>query len=178
MKKWYVWFLLVALISACSLAAYAAPGQKGHDQNGPDQKGHDGFKQGPDQHDKDSNRQLRADSRSVIQRTAPVLIDAQQIARRHHFRSGLAQAVAHQQMARDLYARGSYQNAIFHSLRAREIAIQIIQRNRGPIRRDYSRDQIEDDYYHRAPPAHDLDRSIIRIEKDDDALQIKIDINL
>lgn len=173
MKKWFVWCLFVALISACSLVAYAGPGKNDYGKNN-----HGGFKQGPNQHDKDNNRQLQADSRSVIQRTATILIDAQRIAERRHYKSGFAQAVAHQQMARDLYTHGSYQDAIFHSLRAREIAIQIIQRNKGSIKQEYSRDQMEEGYFHKAPPAQDLDRTIIKIQKDDDALHINIDFNI
>ncbi|NLY76383.1 MAG: hypothetical protein GX075_13970 [Firmicutes bacterium] len=117
------------------------------------------------------------DSRHIIQRTAKVISAAQQSTKRGHYYKGMAQAVAHQQKACRLHRAGSYLDAIHHSLRARRIAIAVIEGNRGKWSGSW--DAREEKYRRNSPKDKDLD---IRIDfskiGDKEAVRISIDLDL
>jgi hypothetical protein len=169
LKKWLVGLIVLVLLASCSYSIYAAP-RFGH---GRDRDHGYGPGPGPQNH-------IRDDARYIIHRTAAVIDDAQQAAERRHRYMGLAQAVANQQQARRLYMNGNYRDAIFHSLRARDIALQIIRNNGRRPRPEYFRDNMEERYVHDSPRGDDLDRRLDRqrMGKDDDAIHIRINLDL
>lgn len=149
---------------------------KGPQKPGPGpQKGHPA----PPPHRDREREKLREDARAIIQRTTVVLREAQQTAKRHRYTRGLAKAVAHQERARELYWRGDYKDAIFHSLRARDLAFQIIRGNRQSYRKEYDWNDMERRYRHDCPKDDDLD---VRIEwrsrNDKEMLTIKLIFDL
>lgn len=170
-----VWMLATGLLLTGVLPAAA----KGF--NGP---GHPGGP-GPGWHGKgpgpgwQQDNRLREDARQVMFRTANVLKMAQVSANRFRDnRRGLGQAFAQQRYAQDLYSRGNYRDAIFHSLRARELALEIIRRNRGSIQHDWEFNDWELRYRHEAPSDHDLDGGIHGFFMgDDDAVHFNIEFN-
>lgn len=184
MKKITVFFvLLITMLGLSATATLAAPGQNfkhpgkyWHGYPGP--KGNDGPY--PGKWDHPSPSYLRDDARYILQRTARRLMEAQQMAMRRNFRSGLGLAMAHQQKARELYWQGFYREAIFHSLRARNMALQIISGNRERWLRNYSWEPREENYRRLAPVDADLDNRLnkIYIHSDDDAVYFHFDIDL
>jgi hypothetical protein len=84
-----------------------------------------------DRHHHDFNRYERSKAREVLRVTADYLIRAQRAARLGHYHFGLGKAYAHQEEARRLYRDGFYRRAIAHSLRARQIAQDVIDGNRA-----------------------------------------------
>jgi hypothetical protein len=88
----------------------------------------------------------------------------------------LAQAVSHQQKARRLYMSGFYQDAIFHSLRARRIAIHVIEMNKGKWNGSW--DSREEWYIRFSPHDNDLDVKLNFTFGDKDAVRISIDLDL
>ena len=185
MKKWYILFLIALFISSYTLGVYA---DDDDDQHGNGHRhhnsGHHNYGQpnnGPGIHYGYYNH-LQDNARYVIHRTALVLRDAQRAAGRRHYSYGLARAIAHQQMAIRLYRNGIYQDAIFYSLRARNLAFQVIRGNREMIRHEYEWDEMEDDYRYDSPDDDDLDRNVNwrRYGSDDQVVHITIefDINL
>jgi hypothetical protein len=169
LKKWLVGLLVLVLLASCAYSVYAAP-RFGHERDR--DRGH-GPGPGP-------QNQIRDDARFIIHRTAAVIDDAQQAAERRHRFMGLAQAIGNQQEARRLYMNGNYRDAIFHSLRARDIALQIIRDNGRRARPEYFRDNMEERYAHDSPRGDDLDRRLDRqkMGKDDDAIHIRINLDL
>ncbi|MGE5581229.1 MAG: hypothetical protein ACM3X9_01685 [Bacillota bacterium] len=160
MKRWLVGFLIAVLLITCSFSAYAKHGKF---YGGP---GKPQYTPPPPKYN-----QLRNDARYIIHRTANVIFAAQRAAKRGRQYSGLREAIAHQQRAKQLYERRLYQEAIFHSLRARDIAIRVIERNRERPAREYYRDDMENRYYRSAPRDSDLDFRIdITKVGDDDAI--------
>ncbi len=174
MKKWYIGIMLALFVGTCSLSAlaYRGPGPGPRPGHGPGP----GPGPGPAFHE----RQAREDARFVIHRTALVLDDAQTAARRHRRYNGLGMAVAHQRRAQDLYRQGLYRDAIFHSLRARNIAFEVIQNNRERIRPEFRRDTLEDRYYHDSPRDNDLDLNMgmIKIDRDDAVISLHLNFDL
>ncbi|TCL64243.1 hypothetical protein EDC14_101949 [Hydrogenispora ethanolica] len=177
MKKWYIGFMVAVLIGSFSVTALAGPGRgpgpgPGHRYDGPGR--YDKGPGGP------GDRRVRDDARFVIHRTAQVIDDAQAAARRGHRPMGLAQAVAHQRWARDLYWKGAYRDAIYHSLRARNIAFQVLENNRGWVRREYRRDNMEEVYFRSSPRDKDLDLSLgmIKVGRDDEFISIRLNLDL
>jgi hypothetical protein len=163
-----------------ALSIYANPGKFGEHSN---PQGFGGPNGGPVEHrDNHDNNEARNDSRYVLHRTADVINDTQQAAMRGHKNFGLARAIYTQQHARDLYMNGDFQNAIFFSLRARNLAFDIIRANHGMVRPEFFPDRLESKYDHQRPGDHDLDRQIDRdkgrMGRDDDAVRIKIEFNL
>jgi hypothetical protein len=75
-----------------------------------------------------TQKQLKA--KEVLEETAEQLEQAQKAALHGHYRYGLGRAYTHQEQARDLYFDRQYERAQAHSLRAREIAVDIINANR------------------------------------------------
>jgi hypothetical protein len=120
----------------------------------------------------------RDHARHIIHRTYLVLDDAQRFARRGHQYAGLGLAMGHQRYARDLFDNGRYQAAINHSLRARELAFDVIRNNGGEIRGEWGWDRTEGDYYHRMPRRDDLDLEIRGRSMDDrDAVRFRLDFS-
>ncbi len=121
--------------------------------------------------------QERNDARYIIHRTADVIFVAQRSTGRRHYYKGMAQAVSHQQKARQLYMAGFYQEAIFHSLRAREIAIVIIQGNKEKWSGSW--DYREERYRRSGPRGNELDVKLNFIKiGDKEAVRISIDLDL
>lgn len=122
-------------------------------------------------------REQQEDARYIIRRTADVIYVAQRSTGRRHYYKGMSKAVAHQQKAQRLYRAGAYQEAIFHSLRARKIAIEIIQGNREKWNGSW--DTREDKYRRIAPRDADLDVKLDLIKiGDKEAVRISIDLDL
>jgi hypothetical protein len=166
MKKWSIGLILVALVFTFSFSVYAKPGKFNDEKIGK-------FHNGPHQ-------QIREDARYIIHRSAMVLFAARRAAERGHRYFGLARAFAHQQKARELYEDGSYREAIFHSLRARDLAFQIIRENREKPGREFFRDDLEDRYTREAPRDNELDLRINlhNIGSDDEAVRFNFDIDI
>jgi len=172
MKKWFIGVTIAVLMVTCSFSINAAPGG-GHDNyNG----GHDKYYGGPNKH----GYQERDDSYYVIHRSADILQDAQRYADRGHRFGNLSLAFAHQQRAREFYMHGSYRDAIFHSLRARDLAFDIIRANHGKIRQEYYWDGREDHWGHDSPRYQDLDVRIDRskIGRDSDVVHMHFDFDV
>lgn len=178
MKKIIVGLMVGTLITASSIGTLAAPGKPGKPLPGPHPK--PGFvqKQAPPQHHH-KDWELKSDADYVIKRTATVMKDAQLMARRGQHYSGFALAAAHQQRARELYRSGSYREAISFSLRARDLAFQIISNNHGKVRPEYRMDHREE-HYRGGPSGAELDARLDRhkLGKDRDMVHIKIEFNL
>lgn len=173
MKKYLIWALLFAfcltgIVSAKSKPNFG-PGPKGP---GP---GHGGPKL------QQGSLPAQKQARTVIMRTAKYLEEAQQVSKRSRHmrqnRQGLGQAISHQRRAREYYQDGWFERAIAHSIRARKIAIDIIQKNRGRIADQRPFDDY-DDRFVRIYSDKDLDVDIRAIIVDDDAaLEIFIDLD-
>lgn len=174
MKKLLVGLMFTALVVTGSLGIVEAKHGKGYDDR--DRHEGPGYSAWAPGHQK----KVRNDAGYVIHRTAEVIYAAQGAANRGHHYYGLSQAVAHQQKARELYLDGFYQDAIFHSLRARDIAFQVIDRNRVRPPHDYEYDEMEASYHRSAPRASELDLKIDSIKIGDKGavrIHIGLDIN-
>lgn len=130
-----------------------------------------------ERHERMRREEERNDARYIIHRTADTIFAAQRSTERNHYYKGLSQAISHQQRARQLYMAGSYQEAIHHSLRARRIAITVIQRNNEKW--SGSLDRREERYRHSSPKDNDLDIKLKMIKiGDKEAVKISIDLDL
>ncbi|HYH03757.1 MAG TPA: hypothetical protein VEC37_11680 [Bacillota bacterium] len=161
MKK----LIVLGLVLACSLSAVAtAHGHEGRDFDR-DRRDH----RPPVREHRDSRERMRA--RDVLRETNNVLERAQRSSDRGGYRNGLGRAFAHQEEARDLYRYGRYERSISHSLRAREIAEDIIRANRD---RRYRRHRAHHDYNRH----DDLDNSLsVKIIDDNVALKFRINLD-
>jgi hypothetical protein len=127
--------------------------------------------------ERERKEQERNDARYIIHRTANVIYVAQRSTGRRNYYNGLAQAIAHQQKARQLFMAGSYQSAIHHSLRARKIAISVIEGNKERWSNPW--DAREEKYRHNSPRDRDLDIKLNLIKiGDKEAIKISIDLDL
>ena len=126
--------------------------------------------------ERERREKVKDDARFIIHRTADVIYEAQRSADRGHYYKGLAQAVAHQQKARRLYMSGFYQDAIFYSLRARRIAIHVIEMNKGKWTGSW--DPREEWYIRFSPRDNDLDVKLKFTIGDQEAVRITIDLDL
>ena len=166
MKKWLIGLTLVVLMVICSMSIYAK---------------HDKFDGRPGKsYDRHGHYQERDDAGYIIHRTATVVFTAQQAAQHGHHYYGFAQVIAHQQKARELYWAGSYREAIYHSLRARDLAFQIIEGNREKPRREFYRDEMEERYRHSSPRDEELDLKIDKkkVAKDDEVVRLHFDLDI
>ena len=104
---------------------------------------------------------------------------AQQMSNIGHQYFQLAQAVGHQQKSLELYRNGMFRDAIFHSLRARNIAFQIINNNMTRIHQDFAQDRTEM-FYNDGPRDEELDRRLDRnrMYNDEDAGGMKLELDL
>lgn len=177
MKKTIVGLMVGTLITTSSIGVLAAPG--GWKKPGPwPQK--PGYEEHGAYHKHDwQDWKLKSDAGYVLERTSRVMRDAQMISRRGHRYSGFALAVAHQQRARELYANGSYREAIFFSLRARDLAFQIISNNHGKLGPEFRRDDREE-CYHDGPDGSELDArlDLHNVGRDKDAVHLSIEFHL
>ncbi len=146
MKKWSIGFLIGVLLITGSMSVLARPHRPFYGGN---DRPHYG---GPP-----PVYRVREDARYIIHRTAQVIYDAQHAAEFGHRYDGLRLAIGHQQRARQLYDDALYQEAIYHSLRARDLAVQVIQANRERPRREYFWDATERRYAESAPRKDKLD---------------------
>ena len=165
MKKWITGLLLVVLVFSCTLNVFAEYGS---------------HKGRPDKfHDRRENRE-RDDARYILHRSAMLVFDAQKAAERGRRYFGLARAIGNQDRARDLYLKGIYRDAIYHSLRARDLAIQVIRANQGVLRKEFFRDAREDGYARNAPRGEDLDIKLDRVKfgKDDAIVHLKFELDI
>jgi hypothetical protein len=167
MKKWLIGLMVMVLLLACSISIYAK---------------HNKFDGGPGKfYGPPGHFQERKDAGFIIHRTAVTIFGAQRAADHGHHYLGLGQAVSHQQKARELYEAGYYREAIYHSLRARDIAFQIMAANREKPRHEYYRDETENNYGRNAPKDKELDIRIdsVKVGKDDAVVHLHfgLDIN-
>jgi hypothetical protein len=78
-----------------------------------------------------------------------------------------------------LYLKHQYRDAIFHSLRARNIAFEIIKANHRKYDPGYDWNDIEDGYMPYTPHDNDLDLKIsLKSKKDNTYINIKLDLDL
>lgn len=130
-----------------------------------------------EQRERERREQERNDARYIIHRTANVIYVAQRSTSRRNYYKGMAWVIAHQQKARQLFMAGAYRSAIHHSLRARRIAISIIERNREKWLNPW--DAREDKYRRNSPHDKDLDVKLNLYKfGDKEAIKISIDLDL
>ncbi len=165
-------FSMIALLLALGLLLTGVlPALAKGGPGGPGRHGGPGWRQ---------DDRLRDDAREVLQRTSRVLRAAQDAASRsrRYDRRGLGQAFGQQRYAQDEYRKRDYRDAIYHSLRARELAMEILRRNRGRMDRGWDFDDRERRYRRDAPSDRDLDTKIRGfIIGDDDATHFSIEFN-
>jgi hypothetical protein len=123
-------------------------------------------------------RHSRQEARRILIETNNILEDAKREAERGGYYEGLGRAYSHQREARDLYSNDRrYDRAIDHSLRAREIAKDIIQTNRE-IQRDSRKLKHKETPRKNYDRHDDLDNSInVKIIDDHAALKMKFKID-
>jgi hypothetical protein len=97
-----------------------------------------------------------------------------------------ARAVRHQRYAVFLWRRGFYARSIHHSRRARMLAINVIQANKGTVQPSYKMDKEEDSLSKNTPPDSQLDTDLkndtefsknapATSDKDEDFINIMVD---
>jgi hypothetical protein len=160
MRKWLIGMMVVVLAVAFSVGIDAKYNRFRGDQ---------GYGYG-----RPARLQEREDARYIIHRTAETIFGAQQAAERGRHYNGLRQSIAHQQRARELYQNGLYREAIYHSLRARDIAFQVITLNRERPHREYYRDDMENRYVRSAPRNKDLDIRIDSVKVGKEAALVRL----
>lgn len=178
MKKAMISLIIGTLVTTSSIGVLAAPG--GHSKPGPwPQKPGYEEKHGPYHKNDQQDWKLKSDAGYVLERTAKTMREAQMVSRRGRRYSGLALAIAHQQRAQELYANGSYREAIFFSLRARDLAFQIISNNHGRPQPGFGRDDREG-CYNDGPSGAELDARLDRhkMGRDKDAVHLNIEFHL
>jgi hypothetical protein len=115
---------------------------------------------------RDPRERLKA--KKVLRDTGNYLIRAQREARRGRYYFGLGKAYAHQEEAKKLYWGRHYRSAMAHSLRARQIARDVIEANRPGRSRRYG-----------PPPKYndEIDNELsIKIRDDKAVLSLKINL--
>lgn len=119
-------------------------------------------------------------ARRALRRTAVVLVAAQKAARKGGKYFGLARAVGHQLYARRQYTLGRYLDAIHHSLRARGLAVTVIELNKASRIKECDLDRIERNYERSSPPGSELDMRIEgeNLGTDEGAAEIVIELEI
>ena len=125
-------------------------------------------------------------ARQAYRTTAMVLMEAQDAARMGHNYQGLNRAFGHQRLARDYYYTRNFQISIQHSLRARQIAYNIIERNsygmerRNGFRRRGHGERFDDFEmrYSREMSQDDLDEKVSQNNNNNDEVSLKVKIKL
>ncbi|TCL72402.1 flagellar assembly T-like protein [Hydrogenispora ethanolica] len=104
---------------------------------------------------------INHDAFHVLNRTVKVISRAQYAARTGQLYRGLSLTVTHQRRAQDLYGKGFYEEAIYHSLRARKLAIGVIDLNRIYLEKDLADlDEVEKIYEAKRPNDSSLDKKV------------------
>lgn len=130
---------------------------------------------------------IRVKSKRVLRRTAVVMLAAHADLKRGKVYTGdFARAVRHQRYAVFLWRRGFYARSIHHSRRARMLAINVIQANKGTVQPSYKMDKEEDSLSKNTPPDSQLDTDLkndtefsknapATSDKDEDFINIMVD---
>jgi hypothetical protein len=130
---------------------------------------------------------LRVKSKRVLRRTAVVMLAAHADLKRGKVYTGdFARAVRHQRYAVFLWRRGFYVRAIHHSRRARMLAINVIQANKGTVQPGFKMDKDENALSKNTPADTQLDNDLktdtefnknspTTSEKDEDFVNIMVD---
>lgn len=104
---------------------------------------------------------LRVKSKRVLRRTAVVLFAARTDLKQGKVYTGdFARAVRHQRYAVFLWRRGFYVRSIHHSRRARMLAINVIQANKGTVQPSFKMDGEENSLSKGTPADADLDKDL------------------
>ncbi len=166
MKKFTAGLLLTLLLVTFPYIAYAKPNRHG--------------KSPGKSHYAPGHQKIRNDAGYIIHRSAEVVFSAQRAADHGHHYRGLSLAIAHQRKARKLYLKGSYRDAINHSLRARDLAFEVIAANRKRPRKEYYCDKMEVSYRQKAPRGRELDFSIetIKVGNDKDLVRLHFGLDI
>ncbi|UPT67415.1 MAG: hypothetical protein M0D57_01635 [Sphingobacteriales bacterium JAD_PAG50586_3] len=130
---------------------------------------------------------LRVKSKRVLRRTAVVMLAAHADLKKGKVYTGdFARAVRHQRYAVFLWRRGFYARSIHHSRRARMLAINVIQANKGTVQPGYKMDKEENALSKDSPADSQLDNDLktdtefsknspATSEKDEDFINIMVD---
>lgn len=130
---------------------------------------------------------IRVKSKRVLRRTAVVMLAAHADLKRGKVYTGdFARAVRHQRYAVFLWRRGFYARSIHHSRRARMLAINVIQANKGTVQPSYKMDKEEDSLSKNTPSDSQLDTDLkndtefsknapATSDKDEDFINIMVD---
>lgn len=130
---------------------------------------------------------LRVKSKRVLRRTAVVMLAAHADLKRSKVYTGdFARAVRHQRYAVFLWRRGFYVRSIHHSRRARMLAINVIQANKGTVQPGFKMDNEENSLSKNTPPDSQLDNDLkadtefnkntpVSGDKDEDFVNIMVD---
>ena len=130
---------------------------------------------------------LKVKSKRVLRRTAVVMIAAHADLKRGKVYTGdFARAVRHQRYAVFLWRRGFYVRSIHHSRRARMLAINVIQANKGTVQPGFKMDKDENALSKNTPADTQLDNDLktdtefnknspTTSEKDEDFVNIMVD---
>jgi hypothetical protein len=130
---------------------------------------------------------LRGKSKRVLRRTAVVMLAAHADLKKGKVYTGdFARAIKHQRYAVFLWRRGFYVRAIHQSRRARMLAINVIQANKGTVQPSYKMDSEENSLSKNAPSDTQLDTDLkndtefsknapASSDKDEDFVNIMVD---
>jgi hypothetical protein len=170
MRRTLVFFLALCLLLAAGVVAVEA---KGKPAGGPEKS-----KGGNSVEVKE-----RVHAKQAIMRTNSVVKAAQKAAAKGGNSTGLGLAVGHQRFAVNLYQEGRYQQAIYHTLRSRELAAQVIERNKGVRIIEITLTPDEDLYVPTRPKVDVLDKELTvtfakEIPLDNLALKLELTFNL
>lgn len=125
-----------------------------------------------------NHKQEQEDCRYVIHRTSQCISFAQSATALRHYNRGLALAIAHQMRAIELYHAGFYWSAIYHSLRARNLAMNVIKNNRETWFELFVGDAREERYLSHGPGEVDLDLLIDLNSFGNDETMVKVKFEL
>ncbi len=135
---------------------------------------------------------VKQHAKQAYRTTAEILVEAQDTARIGRDYQGLSSAFTHHRLARNHYYARNFQTSIQHSIRARQIAYQVIERNNHRIerwerinqrrhRRRVHSEARYSDYelrYSQQMSQNNLDKKIDNHDDDEVYLKFKININL
>ncbi len=102
----------------------------------------------------------RRTSRRILIRTRLVIIHAQKTAKKGKEYKGLGNCLRHQRIARRLHIRRRYLLSALHSLRARKLAVLIINNNKGTLIKETSLTREEKRLLKSSPGDEALDKEL------------------
>jgi len=109
----------------------------------------------------------RRTSRRILIRTRLVIIHAQKTAKEGKEYKGLGNCLRHQRIARRLHIRRRYVLSALHSLRARKLAVIIINNNKGALIKETSLTREEERLLKNSPGDKALDKELDEKYKND-----------